>query len=60
MRSSHNVQLSNQNMKYSTRVALYKDVKSFWKIVDMEEIYVKKCKIFGFLGHNVLIDMSEL
>ena len=26
----------------------------------MEEIYVKKCKIFGFLGHNVLIDMSEL
>ena len=26
----------------------------------MEEIYVKKCKIFVFLGHNVLIDMSEL
>ena len=26
----------------------------------MEEIYVKKCKIFGFLGHNALIDMSEL
>ena len=24
----------------------------------MEEIYVKKCKIFVFLGHNVLIDMS--
>ena len=48
MRSSHNVHLSNQKMKYSTRVALYKDVKCFWKGVDVEEIYVKKCKIFGF------------
>ena len=31
MRSSHNVHLSNQNMKCSTRVALYKDVKCFLK-----------------------------
>ena len=49
MRSSHNVHISNQNMKYSIRVALYKDVKCFWKRVDAEEIYVKKCKIFSFL-----------
>ena len=42
MRSSHNVHLSNQNMKYSIRVALYKNVKYFWKKVDVEEIYVKK------------------
>ena len=48
MRSSHNVHLSNQNMKCSTGVALYKDVKCFWKGVDAEEIYVKKYKIFGF------------
>ena len=48
MRSSYNVHLSNQNKKYSTRVALYKDVKCFRKGVDVEEIYVKKCKIFGF------------
>ena len=49
MRSSHNVHLSIQNMKYSIRVALYKDVKCFWKKVDVEEIYVKKCKfsVFG-------------
>ena len=60
MRSSHNVHLSNQNIKCSTRVVLYKDVKCFWKGVDVEEIYVKKCKIFVFWGHNVLIDMSEL
>ena len=60
MRSSHNVHLSNQNMKCSIRVVLYKDVKCFWKGVDVEEIYVKKCKNFRFLGHNVLIDMSEL
>ena len=48
MRSSHNVHLNNQNMKCSTRVALYIDVKYLWKGVDVEEIYVKKCKIFGF------------
>ena len=48
MRSSHNIHLSNQNMKCSTGVALYKDVKYFWKGVDVEEIYVKKCKSFGF------------
>ena len=48
MRSSHNVHLRYQNMKYSARVALYKDVKCFWKGVDVEEIYVKKCKILGF------------
>ena len=48
MHSSHNVHLSNQNMKYSTGVALYTDVKYFWKGVDVEEIYVKKkCKISG-------------
>ena len=29
MRSSHNVHLSNPNMKSSTGVALYKDVKCF-------------------------------
>ena len=39
MRSSHNVHLSTQNMKYSIRVALYKDVKCFWKRVDVEEIW---------------------
>ena len=48
MHSSHNVHLSNQNMKCSTRVALCKDVKCFCKGVDVEEINVKKCKIFGF------------
>ena len=42
MRSSHNTHLRYQNMKYSARVALYKDVKYFWKGVDVEEIYVKK------------------
>ena len=31
MRSSHNVHLSNQNMKYSASVALYKDVECFEK-----------------------------
>ena len=60
MRSSHNVHLSNQNMKCSIRVALYKDAKCFRKGVDVEEIYVKKCKNFRLLDHNVLIDMSEL
>ena len=59
MHSSHNVHLSNQNMKCSTGVALYKYVKCFWKGVDVEEIYVKKCKIFGFWV-IVLIDMPEL
>ena len=44
MRSSHNVHLSNQNMKCSPGVALYKDVKGFWKGVDVEEIYVKNVK----------------
>ena len=29
MRSSHNVHLSNQNMKCSPRVALYRDIKCF-------------------------------
>ena len=29
LRSSHNVHLRYQNMKYSARVALYKDVKCF-------------------------------
>ena len=48
MRSSHNVHFSNQNMKCSIKVALYNDVKCFWKGVDVEEIYVKKCKILGF------------
>ena len=49
MRSSHNVHFSNQNMKCSTGVAPYKDVKCIWKGVDVEEKYVKKmCKIFGF------------
>ena len=48
MRSSHNVHLNNQNMKCSTGLALYKDVKCVRKDVDVEEIYVKKCKIFGF------------
>ena len=48
MRSSYNVHLSNRNMKCSTRVALYKGVKCFWKGVDVEEIYVKKCKISVF------------
>ena len=48
MHSSHNVHLSNQNMKCSTRVALYKGVKVFGKGVDVGEIYVKKCKIFSF------------
>ena len=24
------------------------------------DICKKKCKIFGFLGHNVLLDMSKL
>ena len=42
MCSSHNVHLSNQNMKCSTKAALYKDVKCFRKDVDVEEIYVKK------------------
>ena len=48
MRSNHNVHLSNQNMKCSPRVALYRDIKCFWKEVDVEEIYVKICKIFSF------------
>ena len=48
MRSSHNVHLSNQNMKCSARVALYTDVKCSSKRADVEEIYVKICKIFGF------------
>ena len=48
MRSIHNVHLSNQNMKCSPRVALYRDIKCFSKGVDVEEIYVKICKIFGF------------
>ena len=48
MRSSDNVHLRNQNMKCSPRVALYRDIKRFWKEVDVEEIYVKVCKIFGF------------
>ena len=48
MRSSHNVHLSNENMKRSPGVALYTDIKCFWKGVDVEEIYVKKCKIVDF------------
>ena len=48
MRSSHNVHLSNQNMKCSPGVGLYRDIKCFLKEVDVEEIYVKICKIFGF------------
>ena len=48
MRSNHNVHLSNQNMKCSPRVALYRDIKCFWKEFDVEEIYVKICKIFSF------------
>ena len=48
MRSNHNVHLNNQNMKCSPRVALYRDIKCFWTEVDVEEIYVKMCKIFGF------------
>ena len=49
MRSSHNVHLSNQNMKCSPGVAVQTDIKCFWKGVDVEEIYVKKSvKIFGF------------
>ena len=49
MRSNHNVHLSNQNMKCSPRVALYRDIKCFWKEVDVEEIYVKyvKFSVFG-------------
>ena len=38
MRSSYNVHLSNQNMKCSPGVALYKDVKCFRKGVEVEEI----------------------
>ena len=60
MRSSHSIHLSNQKMKCIPGVALYKDIKCFWKGLDVEEIWVKKYKIFGFLGHNVLRDMSEL
>ena len=48
MRSNHNEYLSNQNMKCSPRVALYRDIKCFCKEVDVEEIYVKICKIFSF------------
>ena len=48
MSSSHNVHLSNQNMKCSTGVALYTDVKCFLMKVDVEEIYIKKCKTFVF------------
>ena len=48
MHSSHNVHLSNQNTKCSTGVVPYNDVKCFRKGVEMEEIYQKKCKIFGF------------
>ena len=42
MRSSHKVYLSNQNMKYSTGVALYMALKWCWKGMDVAEIYVKK------------------
>ena len=48
MCSSNNVHLSNQNMKCSTGVALYKGIKCFWKEVDVEQIYAKKRKIFSF------------
>ena len=60
MHSSHDVHFSNQSMKCSTRVALYNNVKCFWKGVNVEEIYVKKMLNFRGLGHNVLIDMSKL
>ena len=53
MRSSHNVHLSNQNMKCGTRVALYKGVTCFQKRVDIpdgKKICTKKCKIFSFLS----------
>ena len=60
MRSTHNVHLSNQNMKCSTWVALYTVWKWCWKGMDVEEICVKKMLNFRGLGHNVLIDMLEL
>ena len=47
MHFSHNVHLSNQNMKCSPRISLCRDIKCFRKGVDVEEIYVKICKIFG-------------
>ena len=52
MHSSHNAHPSNQNMKCSIGVALYTDVKCFWKRVDVEEVFVKKCKIFSFFYHS--------
>ena len=47
MRSNHNVHFSNQNMKCSTEVALYKDV-TFQNMLDGEEIYAKKYEFFSF------------
>ena len=42
MHSSHNVHLSNQNMKCSTEVALYKGVTYFQKMLDGDEVFGKK------------------
>ena len=60
MRSSHNVHISNQNMKYSTGVALYNGVKCFWKGVDVEEIQAIKVRHFHFGVITSSIHMSEL
>ena len=49
MRSSHSVHLSNQNMKCSTEVALYKGETCFQKILDGEEIYVQESVKFSVL-----------
>ena len=48
MHSSHNIHLSNQKMNCSPGVALYTDIKCFRKGLDVEEIWVKKYKIFVF------------
>ena len=50
MHSSHNAHLSNQTMKCSTGVALYKGVTCFQKTLDGEEIYAKKSVKFSVLG----------
>ena len=60
MRSTHNVHLSNQNMKCSTWGSSIHGPKMVLKGNGCGGDICKKVYNFRFLGHNVLIDMLEL
>ena len=57
MHSSHNVHLSNKNKNWGSSIQEY---KMFLKESGCGGDICKKVQNFRILGHNVLIDMSEL